>query len=64
MPRPPKDPSDRKTSEVRIPVTEEQKKIIADAAAEQGADVATWLRPIVLMAAEEQLSKQRKKSHR
>jgi len=61
MARPLKDPSERKTSEVRIPVTEEQKQIIADAAAEQGADVATWLRPIVLRAAEDHLSKRHKR---
>lgn len=62
MARPPKDPSERKTSEVRIPVTEEQKKAIADAAAAEGADVATWVRPIVLRAAEERLSKRSKRT--
>jgi uncharacterized protein (DUF1778 family) len=48
MARPLKDPSDRKTVDVRIPLTEDQKKVIAEAAAADGADVATWARPLLL----------------
>jgi hypothetical protein len=53
MPRPPKDPSDRKTVDVRIPLTEDQKKAVSEAAAAADADVATWARPILLFAAEQ-----------
>jgi len=61
MARPPKDPSDRKSVDLRIPVTEEQKKLIADAASADQADVAAWVRPILLMAAEERLTKKSKR---
>jgi hypothetical protein len=47
--------------DVRIPLTAEQKKIITEAAAAEGADVATWVRPIVLMAATKRLSKPNKR---
>jgi len=57
MPRPPKEPSERKNVDVRVPLTEEQKRIIADAAAEDGTDVATWVRPIILRAAAKRLSR-------
>ena len=60
MARPPKDPSDRKTVDVRIPLTEEQKETITEAAAAEQLDVAAWLRPIVLHAAEERLQKRKK----
>ena len=59
MARPPKDPSDRKSADLRIPVTEEQKDLIAKAAAAMQSDVATWIRPILLEAARMQLSKRR-----
>jgi uncharacterized protein (DUF1778 family) len=62
MARPPKDPSDRKSVDLRIPLTEEQKKLIADAASADEADVAAWVRPIVLRAAERRLGKPKKKS--
>jgi uncharacterized protein (DUF1778 family) len=61
MARPPKNPSDRKDVDVRIPLTSEQKKVITEAAAAEGTDVATWVRPIVLMAAEERLSKRNRR---
>ncbi|HEX4056639.1 MAG TPA: hypothetical protein VHX86_20455 [Tepidisphaeraceae bacterium] len=59
MARPTKDPSDRKTADIRIPLTEEQKQRVVDAAGEE--DVATWLRPIVLGAADDRMSKNAKK---
>jgi hypothetical protein len=61
MARPPKDPSERKTVDVRIPLTEEQKKLVTDAASEDQADVAAWARPIILRAAEKRLSRDDKK---
>lgn len=64
MARPKKNPSDRKNVDIRIPMTEDQKKAVADAAAAGGSDVATWARPILLFAAQDesnQPSKPRKK---
>jgi uncharacterized protein (DUF1778 family) len=61
MARPPKDPSDRKSVDLRIPLTEDQKKLISEAASADQADVAAWVRPIVLMAAQRRLSKSPKK---
>jgi hypothetical protein len=61
MARPRKDPSERKTVDVRIPLTESQKKLVSTAAGADKADVAAWLRPIVLRAAEHRLSKREKR---
>jgi hypothetical protein len=60
MARPKKDPSLRKDVDLRIPVTEEQKKTIAEAAASDQSDVAAWIRPIILRAAERRLLKEGK----
>lgn len=51
MARPIKKPSERKTAEIRIPLTPGQKSLILKAAAMANLDVATWARPIVLVAA-------------
>jgi hypothetical protein len=51
--RPPKENRDRKSVDLRIPVTEEQKAIIAEAVRAAGLDMAGWARPILLAAAEE-----------
>lgn len=59
MARPPKDPADRKTVDVRIPLTEEQKKLVLDAAEADGADVAAWIRPILLSAASDRLKREK-----
>lgn len=48
MARPKKKQSDIKGSEVRIPVTADQKKTIAKAAARCEMDVATWGRRVLL----------------
>jgi hypothetical protein len=60
MARPTKKPQDRKSVDIRIPVTEEQKQIVADAAAADGSEVATWVRPILLAAAESRLLRLKK----
>jgi len=62
MARPPKDPSDRKTVDVRVPMTEDQKKLVAEAAAADQADVAAWARPILLNAAKARTAKRPKRS--
>jgi uncharacterized protein (DUF1778 family) len=61
MARPPKNPSDRKDVDLRIPVTADQKRIIAEAAAAEGADLASWARPILLRFAEDKSSKPKKR---
>jgi hypothetical protein len=62
MARPHKDPSDRKSVDVRIPLTEEQKKLVTEAADSEQADVAAWARPILLHAAQNKLAGRSKKS--
>jgi hypothetical protein len=57
MARPPKDPADVKSVDVRIPMTKEQKEAVLSAAAVADADVAAWARPILLREAQAQLSK-------
>lgn len=61
MARPPKDPSERKSVDLRIPLTQDQKELVAKAAKADQADVAAWVRPIVLRAAEKRLEKHPKK---
>jgi uncharacterized protein (DUF1778 family) len=43
--------AERKEEQIRIRVTEEQKKILSDAAAKEGLDVSGWLRSLGLKAA-------------
>jgi hypothetical protein len=50
--RPPKGDGERKAKDLRIPVTEEQKRLIAEAMQISGEDMATWARPILLVAAQ------------
>lgn len=50
--RPPKDKGSRKDVDLRIPVTSDQKEIIAEAARTAGLDMAAWARPILLAAAQ------------
>jgi hypothetical protein len=61
MARPRKDPSERKDVDLRIPMTEEQKRIVSEAASADQADVAAWVRPIVLRAAENRLARRPKR---
>jgi uncharacterized protein (DUF1778 family) len=49
--RPPKPKSERKEVDLRIPVTWDQKDLIAQAAKANGEDMAGWARPILLNAA-------------
>jgi len=57
MGRPPKTKAERKDVDLRIPVTKEQKELIAHAVKVAGADMAAWARPILLEAAEKALSR-------
>jgi hypothetical protein len=60
MARPKKDPALRMDLDLRIPVTAEQKAVIAKAAGLNQADVATWVRPILMRAAMNQLARPKK----
>jgi hypothetical protein len=50
--RPPKKQAERKDVDLRIPVTADQKALIMRAARSEGTDMAAWVRPILLLAAE------------
>jgi hypothetical protein len=52
MARPPKDKSARKSVDLRIPVTEEQKDIVVRAARAAGLDMAAWARALLLREAQ------------
>lgn len=51
MARPKKDKKDRKDIDLRIPVTEDQKRLIVEAANLDGLDMAGWARTLLLRAA-------------
>jgi hypothetical protein len=51
MARPPKDPRLRMDTDLRIPVTSEQKKFITDAASDEPNGFAAWARNVLLQAA-------------
>ena len=55
MARPKKADNERKTTDLRIPLTEAQKQMIVEVARKAGLDMAAWARPILLLAAEAQL---------
>jgi hypothetical protein len=57
MARPRKDKGERKSVDLRIPLTESQKALVAEAARAGGIDMATWARPILLQAAREQVAR-------
>lgn len=52
MARPPKTESQRKSVDLRIPVTSEQKDAISEAVRILGVDMAAWARPILLREAQ------------
>jgi hypothetical protein len=56
--RPKKDPALRMDVDLRIPVTDDQKEAISEAARADQTDLATWARPILLRAAERRLAKE------
>jgi hypothetical protein len=55
MARPKKDPSLRMNTDIRIPVTGEQKQLLTNAVADDPGGLAAWARQILLRAAEENL---------
>jgi hypothetical protein len=61
MARPPKDPKMRMDTDIRIPVTQDQKRTINDAVADDPRGLAAWARDVLLSAAEK---RNRKRSRR
>ncbi len=57
MARPRKDRSERKSVDLRVPLTEAQKDMISQAARLDDVDMAAWARPILLEAARTALVK-------
>lgn len=51
MGRPPKDPKDRRTESLRLPVTEAEREAIERAATAVGKKPITWARDLVVRAA-------------
>ena len=49
--RPPKDPEDRKTASMKLPMTEAEKQLIEQAATVDDAKPVTWARDLLLKAA-------------
>lgn len=58
MARPRKEPQLRKDVDLRIPLTAEQKRLIAEAAALDHSDMAAWVRPLLLQAAQIRVAQQ------
>jgi uncharacterized protein (DUF1778 family) len=56
MARPFKDPALRMDVDLRVPLTAAQKALIVQAASTTQTDVATWVRPILIEAAQGQLA--------
>lgn len=50
--RPRKSKRERKDSDLRIPMTQDQKAMVVEAARLAGEDMASWARPILLQAAQ------------
>jgi uncharacterized protein (DUF1778 family) len=64
MARPKKPDSERKAIILRIPVTKGQRQLIAEAAELDGADLATWVRPVILDAAKRRIGREAGKSNK
>jgi hypothetical protein len=59
--RPRKDPKFRMGTDIRIPMTEDQKRLIAQATSDEPDGMAAWARAILLEAATKKLDKKAKK---
>lgn len=55
MARPQKERRLLMNARLRIPVTEDQKKLVEEAANLEQLDVTAWIRPIILQAARERV---------
>ncbi len=57
MARPKKDPAMRMNTDLRIPLTTEQKEIIVEATKAEPEGMAAWARNLLLSAARQKISK-------
>jgi hypothetical protein len=57
MPRPPKDGRLRMDTDLRIPLTSEQKALIVQATSDEPEGMAAWARSLLLEAARQRLTK-------
>jgi hypothetical protein len=64
MARPHKDPSLKMTTDLRIPVTPDQKQLVADAMAIDGREFAGWARELILGAARSMVDREKRKKAR
>jgi hypothetical protein len=60
MPRRPKDPKLRMETDLRIPVTTEQKQLILDATNDEPNGMSAWARAVLLEAAKKKLEEKKK----
>jgi hypothetical protein len=60
MPRPKKNPEDRKAYHLRVPLTEAQRAVIVEASGLADKDIAAWAREILLDAAKRAAERARK----
>jgi hypothetical protein len=59
MGRPRKNPGERKDDDLRIPMTTDQKRLVAEAAQLDHMDMAAWARPILIRMAESRIAEAR-----
>jgi hypothetical protein len=59
MARPPKDPHLRMDTDIRIPVTADQKREISEAVQDEPDGLAAWARGILLQAARDKVATRR-----
>lgn len=58
MARPPKDSRLRMDTDIRIPVTADQKRLIAEAVEDEPGGMAAWARAVLIQAARERIAGQ------
>jgi Protein of unknown function (DUF1778) len=61
MVRPRKDKRMLMSVSIRIPLTEDQKRLIEEAASLDQSDMTAWVRPILVRAAQERLERNKEK---
>jgi hypothetical protein len=57
MARPTKNSTDKKSVDLRIPVTIDQKELVVSAAKLDGLEMAAWARPILVREAQKRLKR-------
>jgi len=57
MARPPKDERLRMNRDIRIPLTAEQKRVLAEAVCDEPGGMAAWARHVLIRAARERIAR-------